>query len=276
MNRRNFLRSGGLAVIAAAGLPKAVRSNNQDTPAVTYRMTPDASKPSQIVMEVAVFHKAIDNFSAAADNEKVLTLKVAQFFSTDFTKPASQGEFRYKIKKSEVNKDNSAEYILTTKLDKKVSGDFTFNSDYQKNPKFICSKFNYVEILSKEGYILDTIPYPVSTSGSSTSGQSCFLTTACVGHKQLADDCYELQQLRNLRDNFMLHNTEGIDLVKQYRSVGPSIVRAIDSCDNKADIYDYMYNHMILPATELAAQGKNEEAVDYYKLFVKALAEKYN
>lgn len=275
MNRRNFLRSGGLAVIAAAGLPKAVRSANQDTPAVTYRMTPDAAKDSQIVFEVSVFHKAVDSFSTAADNEKIIILKVAQFFGTDFTKPSSQGEFRYKIKKSEINKDNSAEYVITTKLDKKVSGDFTFNSDYQKNPKFICSKFNYVEILSKEGYILDTIPYPVATSGS-TNGENCFLTTACVGHKQLADDCYELQQLRSLRDKFMMSNNEGIDLVKQYRSVGPSIVRAIDSCDNKAAIYEYMYNHMILPATELAAQGENEEAVSYYKLFVKALAEKYN
>lgn len=274
MNRRNFLRSGSLAVIAAAGLPRAVRGANQETPAVTYRMKPDAAKDSQIVFEVSIFHKAVDNFKTAADNEKIITLKVAQFFGTDFTKPASQGEFRYKIKKSEINKDNAAEYVITTKLDKKVSGDFKFSSDYPKNPQFICSKYNYIEILSKEGYILDTIPYPTTSTGTGTSS-GCFLTTACVEHKQLADDCYELQELRGLRDNFMLANTEGIELVKQYRSVGPSIVSAINSCDNKAEIYEYMYTNMILPSTELVAQGKKEEAVEYYKLFVKALAEKY-
>ena len=274
MNRRNFLRSGGLAVIAATGLPKAVRSANQETPAVTYRMKPDAAKDSQIVFEVAIFHKAVDNFKGAADNEKILILKVAQFFGTDFTKPSSQGEFRYKIKKSEINKDNAAEYVVTTKLDKKISGDFKFNSDYQKNPTFICSKFNYIEILSKEGYILDTIPYPTTTTGTGANS-GCFLTTACVEHKQLADDCYELQELRGLRDNFMLADAQGIELVKHYRSIGPSIVSAINSCENKADIYEFMYNNMILPSTELVAQGKKEEAVEYYRLFVKALAEKY-
>lgn len=277
MNRRNFLRSGSLVAIAAAGLPKAVRSmsNLQESTPVIYRTKPDPEASSQSIYEIAVYHNAIDNFKTAKETEKVITLKVGSFLTSDLTKPATQGEYRYKIKKVEANKDKAGEWIITTKFDKKVSGTHNFNSDYPKNPKLNISKFGLIQILSKEGYILDTVPYPVASTGTS-SGSGCFLTTACVQHKQMADDCYPLQQLRSLRDEFMLNSNDGTLMVKEYYAIGPAIVNAIDGCDNKAAIYEYMYQNMILPAVALVAEGKKEEAVIYYRTFVKALAENYN
>lgn len=276
MNRRNFLRSGSLAAFAAAGLPAAVKAMGKydDGTPITYRTVPETGTKGQRVFEIMVFHNAIDNFKTATDAEKIITIKGAYFASTDFTRPDTQGEFRYKIKSVEANKEKPGEYIITTKFDKKVSGNFSFGSDYPKNPKLNIKEYEYVEILSKEGYILNTVPYPTTSTGT-TTGAGCFLTTACVTHRQLADDCVELQQLRSLRDNFMLSSREGDSLVKQYYAVGPSIVQAIDSCSNKAIIYEYMYQHMILPSVALVQQGRHEEAVGYYKTFVKALAEKY-
>ena len=85
----------------------------------------------------------------------------------------------------------------------------------------------------------------------------------------------ELQTLRGLREQYMRGQEEGNLLISQYSVLGPSIVKGINSCENSADIYDYMYQHMILPSVELVQSGEKEEAIHYYKTFVKALYEKY-
>jgi hypothetical protein len=39
--------------------------------------------------------------------------------------------------------------------------------------------------------------------------------------------------------------------------------------------YNYMYQHMILPAVDLVKQQQHEEATILYKTFVQALKERY-
>jgi hypothetical protein len=109
----------------------------------------------------------------------------------------------------------------------------------------------------------------------SESKEGCFLTTACVQHKNLPDDCEALGYLRMLRDDYMMQEPEGRELVKHYYQDGPSIVRAINTCTNKAEILDYMYEKMILPSVQLVKEKKYMEAVDYYKTFVMAIRNKY-
>lgn len=120
-----------------------------------------------------------------------------------------------------------------------------------------------------------TIPYYLPPSSSSDDAEDCFLTTACVKHKRLPDDTNELQTLRYLRDVHMTGAQEGELLIRQYRVEGPAIVKAINNCCNKEDIYEYMHQEMILPSVRLVQQRRFEEAIDYYKTFVKALKEAY-
>lgn len=52
----------------------------------------------------------------------------------------------------------------------------------------------------------------------------CLVSTAACRHRGLPDDCYELQTLRNFRDNVLLASPEGRQMIKHYYRVAPEIV----------------------------------------------------
>ena len=72
----------------------------------------------------------------------------------------------------------------------------------------------------------------------------CFLTTACVRHKGLADDCEELTLLRKFRDEYMKKNEAGEALVKQYYDIAPAIVDKIDKRSDKDALYEKIYSYI--------------------------------
>jgi hypothetical protein len=123
------------------------------------------------------------------------------------------------------------------------------------------------------------LPYAIKRKGLHVAhisdDEDCFLTTACVKHLHLPDDCDELQILRGLRDDHMLANHEGRLLIEQYKVFGPAIVKAINNCENAHEIYRYIYEQMILPSVDLVKEGRLQDAAAYYAIFVKALHEKY-
>jgi hypothetical protein len=57
----------------------------------------------------------------------------------------------------------------------------------------------------------------------------CLLTTACVAHAGLRDDCHELQMMRDLRESFLRHFPEGSELLAEYSLVAPQILQNIRS-----------------------------------------------
>lgn len=273
MDRRGFLQKSSAAAIAVAGLPLAIRKQ-QNHPS-KYKNELKYGVTEQWYYEIGLFHSTIENFAAAKEEEKVLGLKVNYYNTTDLSKPAQTGEYKYIIRSAEPEDKSSNLWKITTKLDAKVSGDYEFPRNYPKNLSFRCIPFSFVNILGKKDATLASVPYPVQAADPGNNNEDCFLTTACVHHKKLPDDCDELQTLRHLRDDFMMGNKEGELLVNQYAITGPAIVRAINGCINKEVIYDYMHQHMILPAARLVQQHKYEEATMLYKTFVKALSEKY-
>ena len=273
MNRRKFLRSGSLAAAVVAGLPAAAMSFKQESPASTYKSKPEPGKEGQTLYEVIVYHNGFDHFASATADQKMITVKVGYFATADLSAPTTTGVFQYIINEVSVKGDAPPLWTISTRFDKKISGEYKFDKNFPKNLKFRCSKFGYIEILGKDGVSIVSIPYPPATSGDSDG--DCFLSTACVEHKQLADNCEELQTLRFLRDHIMLKNPEGTLLVKQYAITGPHIVNAINRCSNKAEIYEYMYSNMIQPSVKMVSMGYYEAAVRYYQDFVKALLKKY-
>lgn len=270
MNRRNFLRSGSLAVAAAAGLPKALKANaRQESDISTYRTTLNTSEKNQWIYEIDIDHYGVESFATAKATAKQIKMKVAYVETANYTVPLKQGEYNYLLTAATKNgEDEYADWNLSTKFLKKVSGNHSFDKTFPKNPKLVLDKFASLKILGKDNTtVLEDLDYV----DPSASGGGCYLTTACVQHMQLADDCEELQQLRFLRDNYMSRTKAGRELVKKYYSNGPAVVKAINACSNSASIYEYMYHHMILPSVQLVKQGCCREAVAHYKTFVQAL-----
>ncbi|MES2431210.1 MAG: hypothetical protein V4556_09740 [Bacteroidota bacterium] len=275
MNRRSFLTKSSVAMVAAAGLPKAIFANDQAASTTVYKTKLESGIVNQTYYELTVDHLAVQNLATAADDQKKIILKVAYFETADFTTPTKGAEFIYTIKESVKTSTEGTTWKIKTKFDKRISGDYKLPKDFPKNITFEGKPYAYFKILNKKEEMLVEIPYPTTSSSGSGSGSGCFLTTACVENKQLADDCNELTALRFLRDEYMKNNAADSALITDYKIYGPAIVAAIDKCDNKNEIYDFMYANMIQPSVTLVKEEKFEAAVEYYKIFVKALAEKY-
>ena len=83
------------------------------------------------------------------------------------------------------------------------------------------------------------------------SSGGCFLTSACVKTKGLPDDCYELTTLRRFRDEYMANQECGKCEIAHYYNVAPKIVEIINGCDNSNDIFEKIYNELVLPCIKM-------------------------
>ena len=101
--------------------------------------------------------------------------------------------------------------------------------------------------------------------------EDCFLTSACVFYKGLPDNCSELQILRNFRDGYMANSAYGKSLINDYYEVGPKTVQAIYNHPQKAEIFEFIYNKLVLKSVSLIKRNEYELAMEYYKIFTEKL-----
>ncbi len=98
----------------------------------------------------------------------------------------------------------------------------------------------------------------------------CFLTSACVAFKNLPDDCEVLTKLRAFRDTYLAQTTDGKALVQEYYAIAPALVENINARENKADVYQYIYDTATKCVTYID-DGKNEDAVALYRNMVEQI-----
>lgn len=108
-----------------------------------------------------------------------------------------------------------------------------------------------------------------------TSSSTCYLTSACVYAKGLADDCYELETLRKYRDTWLKSQTEGESLIKKYYEVAPKIVSVINDREDRKLIYEMIYDEMVKPCVNLIEQQKYMETLDLYREMTLKLSKEY-
>lgn len=94
--------------------------------------------------------------------------------------------------------------------------------------------------------------------------EDCFLTTVCVKHLGKADNCEELETLRYFRDSYIKNSENGTDLIEMYYEIGPQIVRAIKSSENKNAILGKMYYDLVQPSMALIKEDKLAQAKQFY------------
>ena len=100
----------------------------------------------------------------------------------------------------------------------------------------------------------------------------CFLTSACVEYLGKADDCEELTKLRAFRDGYIMGLADGKQLVDEYYTIAPSIVKKIDESQDRDKHYAYIYD-TITKCLASIDEGDNEKALALYKAMVVALQE---
>lgn len=102
-------------------------------------------------------------------------------------------------------------------------------------------------------------------TGGEPTESNCFLTTACVEYKGLEDNCYELETLRELRDNYMLNNPKLSETVKQYYQIAPKLIKQIKEKGLESKIFPAIYSALVKPSVNLIEFGLNQQAVEHYK-----------
>lgn len=102
-----------------------------------------------------------------------------------------------------------------------------------------------------------------SYSGRSSSG--CFLTTACVEHRGLPDDCRELTVLRAFRDGWLAKQKDGQEEIRAYYRLAPAVVERIKARTDAAEVLEEMYQRYILPCVAHVEAGEMKETYALYK-----------
>lgn len=101
------------------------------------------------------------------------------------------------------------------------------------------------------------------TEKSSASG--CFITTACIKSRGLSAKCYELETLRKFRDNWVSKNENGPAEIGIYYEIAPQIVEKLDCLPNSKEIYEKIYQELVLKCVRFIEEGKEEDAYLLYK-----------
>ncbi len=88
----------------------------------------------------------------------------------------------------------------------------------------------------------------------------CFLTTACVEYAGLPDNCWELQMIRQLRDEYIRKLPDGNAFLAEYYTTAPAIVTAIRSQPNHQTVFDALL-HRARAVARMIENGRLEEAL---------------
>jgi hypothetical protein len=115
----------------------------------------------------------------------------------------------------------------------------------------------------------------VNVEGVKEDRGGCYLTTACVEHAGLADDCQELLTLRAFRDEYLLQQVGGPELVAEYYRTAPGIVAAIHRDPERAGVFRWVLAGVRSAVARVNA-GDFEAATYTYTSIHKRLLARYN
>lgn len=103
----------------------------------------------------------------------------------------------------------------------------------------------------------------------------CYVTTAVCRGLQKPEDCGELLLLKQYRDGYLSGNEEGKQLICEYYDMAPTIVKRMEKREDRAEIYQHLYQEYIAPCVRLIEEGKNEECLETYREMVEMLRTEY-
>ena len=104
---------------------------------------------------------------------------------------------------------------------------------------------------------------------------SCFITTAVCDSFGKADDCYELTTFRHFRDDWLVLQPDGKQLVDEYYAVAPRIVAGINRLVNAAQIYKDIWREYLAPCLTFIELGDQSSCKAKYVDMVHHLKKLY-
>ncbi|MGB9618662.1 MAG: CFI-box-CTERM domain-containing protein, partial [Desulfomonilaceae bacterium] len=121
------------------------------------------------------------------------------------------------------------------------------------------------EVLKREWLTDSSTGLRIDRRTGKIEKEGCFLTTACLRVRGLPDNCAELQELREFRDEYVRKRADGEEILREYYSLAPMVVSCIDRSSESSQIYEALYERFVERSLELIRAGRNEEALCYYR-----------
>lgn len=103
----------------------------------------------------------------------------------------------------------------------------------------------------------------------------CYITTAVCESLGKADDCYELNLLREFRDHYLMKQKNGASIVHEYYDIAPTIVKRMNQKEDCAKLYQDVWKNYLEPCVNLIENGKQKECMDIYADMVLELQKRY-
>lgn len=113
------------------------------------------------------------------------------------------------------------------------------------------------------------------SSSNSSSGSSCFITTAVCDSFGKPDDCFELMTFRKFRDTWLAAQPDGKSLIGEYYSIAPKIVTNINKRTDAAQIYKTIWKKYLEPCLKFIERGDNQSCKRLYVEMVNSLRKKF-
>lgn len=109
--------------------------------------------------------------------------------------------------------------------------------------------------------------------GGRRSGGGCYITTATCEEYGKPDDCYELTSFRSFRDNWLINQPDGKELIDMYYKTAPGFVELINQQSNRTEIYRYLNDTYLSQCLKYIEQGENEKCKELYVSMMEYLYE---
>ena len=103
-----------------------------------------------------------------------------------------------------------------------------------------------------------------NSNSNKNSGSMCYITTAICEIQGKSDDCYELQTLRDYRDNWLQHQMGGSELIAEYYRTAPALATALHADENRTAIADKLYQDYLLPCISFIRNNQPEACREHY------------
>ena len=103
----------------------------------------------------------------------------------------------------------------------------------------------------------------------------CFISSAVGSSLGWADNAWQLDTLRSLRDTYMQETSARRAQVREYYRIAPGMVRSIDASTHADLVYRSLCSDYILPAVKAILLGKMDFAYSLYCAMVARLKREY-
>lgn len=103
-----------------------------------------------------------------------------------------------------------------------------------------------------------------TTTTTTSGGGGCLITEATCGYFNKSDECYQLRTLRMFRDEWLKKQNGGELLIEKYYAIAPQLIKDIDSREDKAQIYNTLWDEYIVPCVEMIELEKYQDAKTLY------------